>query len=491
MKLQYKLLSLMICAFGLLLSCDDDTAGIGTIIMPAQDSLSTYHETFPILTRSVKTGAVIANTSSCYLGSIIDPDTRALTTSSFLAQFHLQEDYVLPKRSQLITDESGKVVVDSCIMRIFHDKFYGDSLATMKLTVTDLRLDDVMEEGETYYTDIDPKRYVNPNPMVKTTTVYSILDQNLSSEATSLSSGNYRIIPIHLGAEYGNYILNSYFDHPEYFKNSYTFNHKVCPGFYVEHSGGVGSMVNADVSALDIYFRYHSTDTTTTKAWMRMGATEEVIQNTRYEHQFPEEMLKEDNPYTYIKSPAGIHTEVVLPIRQIAAGTHYKDTLNSARFTLRRYAREIADGHPLEAPSYLLLVRKGHVEEFFASNKLPDSETSFLCDYNTSENAYTFQNIAPLITYIRKQRDNESGVTPNDSEEVRNAKWAAWEEKNPDWQTFVLLPVKADYTTVQSIYGTSQTLVGVSNDYNLHSVKLEGSQNGEVQLNVIYSRFER
>lgn len=489
MKLPKKLLSIMVCALGLMLSCDNDTASIGTVIMPSQDSLSTYHETFPILTRSVATGPVVANTSSCHLGSVIDPETRALTTSSFLAQLHLQEDYVLPPKSQLLLDEDGKVIVDSCILRIFHDKFYGDSLTTMKLTVTDLRFDNIMEEDQTFYTDIDPEAYVNPNPMVKATTTYSILDQNLSDEETSLSSGNYRIIPINLGSEYGSYVLNSYFDHPEYFKNSYTFIHKVCPGFYVEHAGGVGSMVNADVSAMDIYFRYQNAQNTTTKAWMRMGATEEVIQSTRYEHKLPAEMLNADNPYTYIKSPAGIHTEVELPIRQIAAGTHYKDTLNSARFTLRRYAREITGGQALSAPSHLLLVRKGHVDEFFAANKLPDSETSFLCAFSTSENAYTFQNIAPLITYIRKQRDNESGVLPNDSDAERAKKWAAWEEKNPDWQTFVLIPVKADYTTTQSIYGTSQVLVGVNNDYNLTSVKLEGSRNGEVELNVIYSRF--
>ena len=484
----------MICAFA---SCDSDTASIGVGIMPEQDELSTFKETFPIKTRSVLTGPVVANTSSCYIGSIIDPETRAVTTSSFLAQFHLQEDYTLPEYDKLIKDENGIAIVDSCVIRIFHDKFYGDSLTTMKLTATDLSLDNVMEEGQTYYTNINPADYVNKTPKVHHTITYSVLDQNLPSTSTSLSSGNYRAIPIHLGKEYGHYILENFYNHPEFFKNSYTFSHNICPGFYIEHTGGVGSMINADVSALDVYFRYQENDTTITKAWMRLAATQEVIQNTHFDHDIPAEMLDENNPYTYIKSPAGIHTEVTLPIDEIASGTHYKDTLNSARFTLRRLVPTEQSSFSLPTPSHLLLVRKGHAEEFFASNELPNSVTSFLCSFTSQSNAYTFTNIAPLISYIRKERDAAAGITDADDADTRNRKWIELAARDPywskdgDWNKFDLIPVRADYTTVSSMYGTSQVLVGVHNDYNLTSVKLEGSTSTDVLLNVIYSRFDK
>lgn len=468
-------------------------------MMPSQDSLSTFYETFPLETHSRLTGPVIANTSSCYIGSFIDPETKAVTTSSFLAQFHLQEDYTLPAKKLIITNDKGEIVADSCVIRIFHDKYYGDSLTTMKLTATDLRLDKVMEEGKTYYTDINPQEYVNPTPRVKATTTYTVLDQNLSSAATSLSSGNYRSIPIHIGADYGTYILQNYYEHPEYFKNSYTFNHYVCPGFFIEHTGGIGALVNSDVTALDVYFRYHENDTTVTKAWMRLGATQEVIQNTAISHSNLASLFDADGyaydelgrPITYIKSPAGIHTEIKLPVSDIMAGEHYNDTLNSARFTLRRHVAKEQNNQLLDPPPYLLLVRKGHAAEFFSNNTLPDNETTFLCEYSTKNNAYTFSNIAPLIAYLRKQRDNESGVLPTDTEDQRKSKWEAWEAENPDWQTLELLPVAADYTTITSNFSTQKVLVAVRNDYNLRSVRLEGSKNGEVLLNVIYSRFKK
>ena len=479
--------------FGLT-ACDDDLAGIGSSLMPEQDSLSTFYSAYPIVTRTVRTERVAARTSSCYLGSLIDPETRAITTSSFLAQFHLQEDYTLPKQELLLKDEAGKIYADSCVLRVFHDKFYGDSLMTMKLTVRDLGREKFMEEDQQYFTDIDPLQYVNPTPMSNHSMTYSVIDCNLPSSSTSLSSGNYRSIPIHLGKDYGTYILQNFYDHPEYFKNSYTFIHNVCPGFFVEHTGGVGAMINSDVSVLDVYFRYQSNDTTVTNAWMRLASTPEVIQNTRYDHEIPAEMLLTDakHPYTYIKSPAALHTEIDLPIKDMIAGEHKNDTINCVRLSLRRYNAEEQQPANLTPPQHILLLRKGTALEFFDENKLPDSETSYLATFNKKSNAYVFSNIAPLVAYLRKQRDNEAGVTAEDDEATREAKRAAWEAENPDWQTFELLPVRAVYSETTNYYGqTTKTLNGIQNDYNLSSVKLEGSPKGEVKVNVIYSRFAK
>lgn len=527
MKLYKRILATIACSIALFSACDSDIAGIGSSIMPAQDSLSTFHGTFPLATRSELTGPVTANTSNCYLGSFIDPETNSITTCSFLAQFHLQEDYSLPDEKLVIKDADGKIVADSCIIRIFHDKYYGDSLATMKLTAYELGFDKIMEEGQTYYTDINPQDYINKTPVLKepVSTTYTVIDQNLSASSTALSSGNYRSIPIQLGAEYGTYILRKYYEDPNHadFKNSWTFAHNVCPGFYIEHSGGIGALVNSDVSTLDVYFRYQENDTTITKAWMRLGATQEVIQNTNISHSNLASLFDgrgnafdtNGQPMTYIKSPAGVHTEITLPIDSVAFGKynestgeylHENDTINTARFTLRRYAAKEQERNLLTPPPYLLLIRKGDVEKFFESNKLPNNVTSFLCEYNSSHNAYTFSNVAPLITYLRHFRDSKSAeIVLNEEEqkktpeEQRVLKWKKWEAANPDWNKVVLLPVTADYTNVQSYYGTTKTLIGIRNDYNLHSVRLEGgvyneatnSYDGSVMLNVIYSRFEK
>lgn len=479
---------------------------MGITLMPSTDSLTTTPETFHVTTRSAITDHVIANTSNCYLGSIIDPETRVATTSSFLAQFHIQEDYTLPEEKLVLGNDEG-VVADSCVLRIYHDKFYGDSLTTMKLTVKSLSLnpENIMKEGEAYYTDINVERYLSKGegrdagkPLINKSFTYSVLDQNLPSSATSLSSGNYRSIPLHLGADYGTYILREYYKDPEHanFKNSYRFIHNICPGFYVQHTGGIGAMVNADVSVLDIYFKYQENDTTITKAWMRLGATEEVIQNTRFEHSNLQTMLEasDKGDFTYVKSPAAIHTEITLPLNDIIDGKngeHSNDSINSARFTLQCYNNDKTLPTSLTPPTNLLLVRKGMAEEFFKSNSLPDNKSTFLCAYSATTNSYTFPNIAPLIGYMRSLRDKEAGLSPNDNEAQRKEKLAAWEAKN---STFELIPVSTDYSTTSSSYGgSSSVLVGINNEYNLRSVKLQkgtNADNNEVKLNVIYSHFK-
>ena len=162
------------------------------------------------------------------------------------------------------------------------------------------------------------------------------------------------------------------------------------------------------------------------------------------------------------------------------------------RLSLRRYNAEEQQPANLTPPQHILLLRKGTALEFFDENKLPDSETSYLATFNKKSNAYVFSNIAPLVAYLRKQRDNEAGVTAEDDEATREAKRAAWEAENPDWQTFELLPVRAVYSETTNYYGqTTKTLNGIQNDYNPSSVKLEGSPKGEVKVNVIYSRFAK
>lgn len=495
MKSFSPLILCILTAFMALASCDSETGEIGQIIMPSQDSLSTFTQPFTIETRTVKTGPIEARSNTCLLGNFVDPETRAMTTCSYLAQFHLLEDYNLPSKDRLVLDENGDVKVDSCILKILFYKYYGDTLTTMKVNITDLDPRHPLEENETYYTDINAADYVNPTPHINKTVSYSVLDLNRTASG-AIDHGYYLTLPISLGSEYGSYLLNTYFKHPEYYQNSYTFIRNICPGFYIQHAGGVGSLINSDVSTIDISFNFRKNDTTLVASSLRLAATQEVIQTTRYDQEIPEDMMKEDLPYTYIKTPAALHTEVRIPISEIASGQHSKDTINSARFTLRRYVDSNKDNNALTPPKNLLLIRKGKAEEFFKKNSLPDDLTSVLCSYNSKENAYTFSNIATMISAITRERDNAAGILATDSQETRQAKWDALAAKDPywseegDWQKFDLIGVNAYYTTTESYYGSYQTLVGVYNDYDLHSVKLESGSDSETQLHVIYSRFK-
>lgn len=486
MKIKHLSAYCLVILTSLFTACDDDTVTVGTGVMPDADKVSTSQASFRVTSRSVLVDSVVANTPKCYLGSIVDPETRARTTCDFLAQYAVLSNYKFPARDRMVL-ENNRPVADSCQIRLVSDGYYGDSLTVMKLTVQELSKERPMAESEAFYTNLSPEDYVDANSPFTASQTYTVKD--LASNSTD------KIITINLPAEYGIRIIEKYHEHPEYFSNPYTFIRNVCPGFYFKTDGGVGSMMNIYTSVIDVHFKYYVKDSkgndSIVGAWQRMAATEEVIQNTRVQNTIPEEMIHPDNPYTYVKSPTGIFTEVTLPVSEIVGGEHYTDTVNSARISFPRYNNETQNPFNLEPATTMLLIRKSDMARFFEEGDVCDGKTSYITDYTSSYNAYVFSNIAPLITRMKNERDAGAGVQKTDPEAERNAKYAAWEAQHPDWNKVMLVPVAAEYYTTTNSYGIStKTLLRLRNELGLSSVKLVGGPNGNLVMDVTYSRFE-
>lgn len=72
-----------------LAACDDSTSSIGYDVIPKDDEITAIDSVFHISTQTVQVDKVLANTSICYLGSIVDPETRIQTTSGFFSSIPL------------------------------------------------------------------------------------------------------------------------------------------------------------------------------------------------------------------------------------------------------------------------------------------------------------------------------------------------------------------------------------------------------------------
>ncbi len=486
----------------ILTACDDDTAMIGNGLMPDNDRITAIDSVFNITTTTAKQEAVLANTSSCYLGSIIDPEMNIQTTSGFLTQFHLPEDFKFPKKSQLVLDKNGETKADSCDIRIYIDSFYGDSLTTMKLRAQELSLNNVLDEDKKYYTNLNADDFINPNGIDKSIS-YTVKDLTRPDKETNGIS-YYRQIVIKLPKEYGKQIMDDYYANPQHFKNSYTFLHNVCPGFSIKSTGGTGVMIKTAMMAMNVYFQYHSKDAagndTIVDGVQRFGGTEEVLQTTHTNNSFPNSLTEDklaDMPCTFVKSPACYYTEMTLPIDEIVDGkdlngAHYNDSVNIAQLIIRRKTDE-GSANTLPAPSQLLLVRKKDIGNFFEQNKMPDSETSYLSTSTSAQkNYYSYSNIASLISYLKAERDKGATVTLADNLATRRAKYAKWEAEHPDWNKIALLPVDDIYTKTTSPTGeTVYTLREVKTQLGLSSVQLEGGKNSPISMQVTYARFNK
>lgn len=474
-----------------LTGCDDTTGTFGTSVMPEYDALVTTTKTYKMNSETQQMDSILGSTNTCYLGSVVDPETRAKTTCNFLAQFHVSENYSFPDRDKLIL-ENDEIVIDSCDIRIYFDKYYGDSLTTMKLLVHELDTAKVMEEGQAYYTNINPQDYLNENSSQKASLTYAVKDLMRPTTETEGSS-YYRSIRVPLSNDYGKFLLEKYYEQPNFFKNSYMFIHHVCPGFYFEVTGGVGSMVETFITTLNVYFKYHTINEagkdTIVDGLQRMAATEEVLQNTKIENKLPASMLDSSKGYTYIKSPAGLYTEITLPIDEVIAGEHYNDTINSASFSLRCYNDETPNIYDLSAPPTILLIRKAEQYTFFEESKLTSTQ-AYISNYDQQTHAYTFSNVSQMIKKMKDDRDKECNVLPTDTEAQRKEKYQQWETEHPDWNKVILLPVKPEYSSSSSsLGGVNQTLMRIHNEFGMHSAKLQGGQQG-IELSVIYSRFK-
>lgn len=476
--------SIVLASF-IFISCDDTTDNIGSSLIDNADKLNITTDTFTVATRSIVADSVLSRNTTGSLGKVRDPETGTYLTSNFTTQFYSPENFSFPEKDSIKSlDANGEITADSCDISLYYTTYYGDSLAPMKLSAYELSKP--IEETDHMYTNFNPENgYVDLKKSAKVSKVYTMVDLNVD-ESTRSSSEYLPSIRIPLKKEFGASIMKAYYKNPEIFKNSYNFIHQLVPGFYFKTAGGIGSMAYISLSQLNVYFRYKTQTTlsdgtrkdtifTTVAAF---PGTEEVLQTTDivYDKDAIRNLVN-DKSCTYIKSPAGIFTEMQLPVNEIVEkqyiGTdgnvysHRNDTINTAEVVLQRINDTHDSKYNLGIPQTLLMVPKAEMYSFFEKNKIADYKTSFLATYDKSKNNYTFHNIGSLIKYLYDHAD----------------------KTKEGWNRVVLIPVTTTYNTSNN----TVKLISVSNDMTLTSTRLVGgeeNQNGDIKISVIYSKFK-
>ena len=476
MKIKY-LCALLLAA--LIYSCDDSTTGIGTDLIPGGDKIPANTDSYEFTTRSLLADSVYARTSTAYLGRYTDEHYGEFT-SDFIAQFTCMDNFEFE-------EELTKVI--GVNIQLQYGSFFGDSLNAMRLQVD--TLDKVIPEKElsTFYTSVNPKDYYNEKGKPIAVKAYSAVGPSTSLDTiyTTSSGTSYRSIiqTIKLPNSLGEHIFNKYKENKDYFKTPETFIKNVLKGVYIRSTHGDGTILYIDGLTLGLNFEAliesssGKRDSLVYKNYF-FGATKEVIQANHFSNDNQLEELAKDPDRTYVKSPAGLFTEATFPITEIY-NEHKRDTLNGINVSFTRY-NEKDSKYKMGTPQYVLMVRKKDMFSFFEENKITDSQTSFLSSYSSSNNSYTFSNIAPLITYCIEERKNgiiAAGGYPDQEEDGKK-----WETENPDWNKVVLIPVNAEYDS-------QGNLVSISNSLGMESATLKGGTNpdNKLKMQVFYTTF--
>lgn len=497
--MRLRLIPLLSVAVALFAACSDTTDSIGSSISEQIDAVDVETATFDVASNSILADSVLSSTTTGYLGKVRDPETGAYVTGDFMAQFYCLENFKFPAQSSLITHDSqgnivrGTVKADSCLLRLFYSKHYGDSTSTMKLTAYEMAKP--MNEDRNYYSNFDPLKegYIR-NGGIQRNKVYSLTDFNVP-ENTRDTSTYEPYITIKLNDQYtdedgktydnyGTYIMQKYYDNPSYFRNAWTFRNSVVPGFYFKYKSGLGNMAYIDASQLDVYYTYNTGDTVVSAVDVFWG-TEEVLQKTNITNDKAAlSKLVADESCTYLKTPAGIFTELTLPVDEVTK-SHANENISGASLSIPRINNSVVSDYTFDIPQTILLVPEDSIYSFFEHNDVYNSRTSYVASYSSSTNSYTFNNIATLV-------GNMAAVKSSD--------------RTANWNKVVLIPVTLTRSSTSNssynnsiyyYYGTSSSsstssVTKVSHDMSLTSTKLvKGTaSNSPLKLNVIYSKFK-
>ncbi len=451
-------------------ACDDTTEGLGQNMMPSEDNISIAQKVYSATSRSLLAGdSILAKTSTAYLGRYTDP-TYGTFEADFLAQFHCVEDFQFPETIAGDTATSAEV-------RLYVSSFFGDSISPSHLSV--YPLNKVLEEDRNYYTDLNPEEYYDATQAPLASRPYTADDKTLPDSVTD--DNNYvPYIRVQLPRQFGTDIIRKYQENPAYFANTEAFINNVCKGMYFKCDQGDGSILYIHQAQLNISFKYFvksssgKVDSLVTVI-AQFAGTQEVIQANRFQtdKEKLKELVEQDGSCTYLKTPAGIFTELTLPMDEIAANhINQGDTLNSVKLTITRYNESNTAGgeaaFKMGVPQTILMVRKKDMYTFFEKNQVADNKTSYLASHNSNYNTYSFNNLAQLITECISEKNSNGGVV------------------DEDWNKVVLIPV---VTTTDN----TGNVVTIRHNLNLTSARLMGGFNpgNELHVRITYSKFDK
>lgn len=450
--------------------CDDNTGSIGGSLVPENDIITAETKTFYATSNTIMANdSILANTSDVYLGMYTDEESGTVFSSSFVTQFGCTEDFEFPMEG--VVDDSASYTK----LRLYFNEYYGDSLNAMRCEVYEL--DNTLQEGVPYYTNFDPEELYDVEKKPLAAKTFNVIDYNVHD--TILNSDNYaRHIEIVLPNSIGNRFISKFYEKDaegnivgkKYFANSEVFINDIFKGIYVKCVQGDGTILKIYRARIDVGFkRLIKSSSGALDSIQALSAPfysgKEVLQTNKFDNNDLKPLLDEKE-YTYIKTPAGLFTEVKLPICELVENC---DTINSAKMVFTRYNEE--GGSMNSAHGTLLMVRKADMYKFFLKNKLSDGETSYLTSFVNSSNEYVFGNIANLFKHC--YREYTEGVL-KDSD---------WETKNPDWDKVVLIPV----TTTEDSNGS---VVKILHDISISSMRLRGGTEYEIPIEVVTSKFK-
>lgn len=356
-------------------SCSDDLNTIGDNIRPDEDDIIVGIDTVTLTARTVSMeDSVYARTSYPLLGEYSDPVFGKVKTDYMSELF-------CPANTKF---KDNVISIDSVLVRLACYGFTGDSISPMGLSIYEVNKPLVAN----FFTNVDPKKYVDMSKP---------LGQNVFSLDASPRINGMRWIITDLDMSVGQRFYNEWKTKPSTFSSPDKFL-EFFKGIYITTTFGSTRIMNMAHTFLEIHYTYRVNVDSTSVDYLRFPVTQEVIQLNRVQNTIPDNLFTNSDTRSYLKTPAGVYTEITIPLKEIIEKTKVGEIINSASFKIKGFSEE-EEKSTFKRPTDLLFINKDSLPNFFLKNNKNNSRTSFIVTRNQSNNTYDFGNIGYAINY--------------------------------------------------------------------------------------------
>ena len=387
----------LLSVVALLYSCDDSLKNLGFTIQPDIDRITVGTDSLFVKAKTVSVESLLPNgmfakTKKPVLGKYIDP-LFGETKADYVGELYYPEGSGFP----------DDAIIDSVQVAIFYDSWKGDSIAPIGLSVYEVNK--ALPSGS-HFTNFDPTEYVDITaPLGKS--FFSAANLEVPKAVRDEPGYYHRAfvdLPISIGQRIKQLSKDKSLD-TDSFKEHFR-------GLYMVTEFGSGAIVTVDHTFLYIHYQYVSKKGSSTQQdtiiaeTMVLNTTPEVIQINQIKDK-SDQLLEESEEFSYIKSPAGVYTEIHFPFTEKADKINSR-ALNLAKLRITALPDENANlGHKLYPSPYLLLVNKDDLDDFFKQRKVPDNITSFYAQLDQTTYTYDFGNLATMINHYKKENDGK------------------------------------------------------------------------------------
>jgi hypothetical protein len=453
MKLK-SLYTIFVIAFAV--ACNETLDQIGLTVQPDDDRLKIEIDTLGLQARTIQTDSVFSKIQYPVLGEYTDPIFGSIK-SEYIGEFYF------PEGGGFLDNVAG---IDSVRVQLAYTTIMGDSLSPMGLSV--YRVNKSLK-GISNYSDVDPSNYADMSAPLGAQ-VFTGKNSTYRMETSGSSTIKVYEINVMLPNAIGESFLAEYQkENHGKLVNVDTFR-EFFPGLYFTTTFGKSTILNVSLTSLLVHYRYNDIKGSSTgqdtirPSALRLNITPEVTQINHISNK-NDQLLPPSNEYTYVKSPAGVMTEITFPF-SVINNKLKAQALNLANLTM--YA--LPEPHEetlvkLAPPSHLLLINKDSLNGFFEKKRLTDNVTSFLSSgFNSSTYSYQFGNISTMANHYNQINEGK-----------------------PFDLVYYLVPVDATFATDQ--YGNQTTTpISISNRLWPSAVKLDKREKS-LKLDLIFSNF--